>query len=137
MKKLLILLFSLLISFNSYAGSLDGIGLDCGTEEEYYNKNMYIWFENNLLHVPMINEYEIIWSEPYPYRAGTKFISFADIPMDVPYSVNWWRLKSVSRETLKITGFNPPRTCIILNSKQQIIDVLNQIIDDAKSTNKI
>ena len=36
-----------------------------------------------------------------------------------------------------MTGINPNRTCKILNSKQQIIDDLNQIIDAAKSTNKI
>ena len=133
MKKLLVLLFSIMISFNSFAGSLDGKGLKC--VHEYMNSIKFIWFEKNLYYFPDIEGYEIVWFEGYRYiEDGTSYIKLY-VP---PYSsLGWWAHKRIDRTTLRMKSLNSYYQCYVLNSKQQIIDALNKKIDAAKSANKI
>ena len=148
MKKLLILLFSILISFNSYADSLGGKGLLCKVDSDFaesfpsYDKTpKFVWFEDGRYKIPIINGYKIEWSPPYLYLIeGTKYIKFLE-PDTGPSRFVWWKNMLLDRETLildrnEIT-FLSFHQCYVLDSKQQIFDTLNKVIEDAKKTNKI
>jgi len=76
MKKLL-LLFSLLISFNSYGGSLDEKGLKCELESGSFAMNpIYIWFENGKYIIPYIEGSIISWKGYRYLESGTSHIYF-------------------------------------------------------------
>jgi hypothetical protein len=140
MKKLLILLFSILISFNSYAGSLDDKGLRCEPRGVNDERPMFIWFEDNLYSVPEIVGYEILWFAPYSIDfIGTKEITFRG-PKSSGDDLGWWKTKKVNRETLNIRDIynvNFKGNCKVISSIQVIKDALNAEIDAAKSVNKI
>jgi hypothetical protein len=141
MKKLLILLFSLLIPFNSFAGSADGKGLECIHDffpDSY--KTRFVWFEQGLYKVPFIEGYTITWLGRTPYREeGTEYIKFNWTSDSEKMAVKWWRTRTLDRDTLILYDRESSSTysCNVLSSKQQVIDSLNKIIDDAKKTNKI
>jgi hypothetical protein len=139
MKKLLILLFSILISFNSFAGVLDSIGLRCDPIDQYDDRSRFIWFDNQLYSVPEIVGYQILWFAPYSIDfIGTKEIAFR-VPENQGDEIGWWKNKIVNRETLDIkdkTNNWFKGNCKVV-SLQEIKDSLNEVIDTAKNVNKI
>jgi len=139
MKKLLILLFSLLISYNSYADSLDDKGLRCEPRGVNDERPMFVWFQDNTYSVPEIVGYQIEWSGRYSVRfIGTKEIDF--LSRENPGNVGWWEHKILNRETLEIRDiekFKYKGNCKVIASIEEIKDSLNEVIDAAKSANKI
>ena len=139
MKKLLILLVSILISFSSYAEVLDDIGLRCDPKDQYDDRPRFIWFENQLYSVPEIVGYQILWFAPYSIDfIGTKEITFRG-PKSSGNDLGWWKNKIVNRETLNIRDISNNSfegNCKVV-SIQEIKDSLNEEIDAAKSVNKI
>ena len=141
MKKLLIPLFSLLISFNSYSGSINGKGLECVPTSPIDDKTpRFVWFENDFYIIPVINGYEIEWSNPYHYdENGTEYIQFLG-PDDGDHRIAWWTDMVIFRPTLIMDSKNyyfTKHQCQILKSKEPMIYSLNKVIEDAKKTNKI
>jgi hypothetical protein len=138
-KKLLILLFSILISFNSYSGSLDDKGLRCEPKGINDERPMFVWFQDNTYSVPEIVGYQIKWSGRYSVRfIGTKEIDF--LSHDDPGNLGWWEHKILNRETLQIRDVSDWKykgNCKVIVSIEEIKDSLNEEIDAAKSVNKI
>ena len=152
MKKILILLFSILISFNSYGGSADGKGLKC----KYHSGNnagdpIYIWFENGKFNIPYIKGSAIYWKGYRYSENGTDSISFdADrIVADFKYDSNTpqpFRFLSdahLDRESLFLRSKNllynrnSSVYYCVLYRKSSIISDLKKIINTASSANKI
>jgi len=137
MKKLLILLFSLLISFNSFAGSLDGKGLKCEEQEliaGHDTESIYIWFQKGEISYPLIKGYSITWwtTPGILYKEiGTNIVRFTN-----PYSKQDVEL---DRRTLRLDEVSGHGNwlCSIVYSREQIDEDLNLIIDAAKETNQI
>jgi hypothetical protein len=148
MKKLHILLFSILISFNSYADSPSGKGLWCKVDSDFAESfpswdttPRLVWFEGGRYKIPIVNGYRIEWSPPYLYiEKNTKYIKFLEPDRGTSRFV-WWKDMLLNRETLILdrneNSFVSIYQCEILDSKKQIIDILNEVIEDAKKTNKI
>mgnify|MGYP006210897929 CR=1 FL=1 len=136
MKKLLVLLFSILISFNSFAGSLDGKGLKCEEQQliaGHDAESIYIWFEKGELKYPRIEGYSITW---WTLRDGYKEIGTNIVRFTNPYS----KLEvELDRRTLRLDRLYGDENwlCSIVYSRQQIEENLNLIIDAAKDTNQI
>jgi hypothetical protein len=145
MKKLL--LFSLLISFNSYANSLDGKGLQCLVDSDfvetfpsYDTTPRLLWFEDGKYKSPILNGYRIDWSPSFQYiEEGTKYIKFFE-PGSGDKGLGWKDM-ILNRETLILDKNKDSLLsyiqCNVLDSKEEIIDILNKVIEDAKKTNKI
>ena len=68
MKKLLLLLFSLILSFNSYGGGADGKGLKCEHSSGSNLGNIYIWFDKGYYNIPYIEGEKISWKEGRKYK---------------------------------------------------------------------
>ena len=113
MKKLLLILFSLMLSFNSYGGSIDGKGL------------------------------KIIWKRFSYTEDGTRYIKFDKEKRFFPFEHPFQYLKSasVNRKNLMLLlgSFrgNSWYECSVQYSKQWIISDLRDIITSSSSTNKI
>jgi hypothetical protein len=149
MKKLLILLFSTLISFNSFAGGLDGKGLKCKNISKYATNNrpFYVWFANNESYLPVIVGETIRWWGGYRYReVGTRYVRFEDDLFNNPYrfefplSVLWYH--KLDRSNLKLPplialGIDPYWICSVMYNKQRIVSELQVIINNSSSGNKI
>ena len=76
MKKLLLILFSLILSFESFGGSIDGKGLKCEHYHGPYEKPIYMWFNDGFFEIPIIEGTTIKWKR-YTYTEwGTKYILF-------------------------------------------------------------
>ena len=140
MKKLLTLLFSILISFNSYADSLDDKGLRCEPRGVNDERPVFVWFQDNTYSVPEIVGYQIEWSGRYSVSfIGTKEIDFL-VPHTSIGNLGWWEYKILNRETLEIRDiekFKYKGNCKVIASIEEIKDSLNEEIDAAKSANKI
>ena len=148
MKKLLILLFSTLISFNSFAGSIDGKGLKCEHYHGPYGEPIYMWFEDGFFAIPKIEGSKITWKRYRYTEDGTKYIYF-NKEQSFFYTQPFLFLKEarLNRETLKLatihTYFRNGRqtgsryNCTVQYYKQWIISDLQEIIDASKGTNKI
>ena len=152
MKKLLVLLFSILISFNSYGGSADGKGLKCEYSDGIDAGNpIYIWFENSKFNIPYIKGSSIVWKGYRYSENGTDSISFdadrlvADFKNDsnAPQPFRFLSDAHLDRESLFLRSknllYNPNRSIYYcdLYSKSSIISDLKKTINAASSTNKI
>ena len=152
MKKLLLLLFSILISFNSYGGSADGKGLKC----EYHSGNnagnpIYIWFENGKFNIPYIEGSAISWKGYRYSENGTDSISFNADRLDTNFRYDSTFTRPfgflsgahLDREDLRLRSFdlwNIDDASIyycVLYQKSSIISDLKKIINTASSANKI
>ena len=103
MKKLLITLFSILISFNSFAGSIDGKGLKCVHEFSFETPpTLYVWFENNNYIIPYLEGYSIVWTQPSKYREDPNYITFNDENWNGDLYLFNWLSKRVYRSTLNM-----------------------------------
>ena len=136
MKKLHVLLFSILIAFKSFGGGLDGIGLACNpTTKNNNTKTHYIWFEKDFMKLIKIEGYEINWAVPaWSYREnGTN-----EIQLERPYTVNFksWKNK-IDRKTLIMKNANYEWNCSITYTKEELENIMYQVIDDAQNINKI
>ena len=152
MKKLLALLFSTLISVNSYGGSADGKGLKCkyGGGIDAGNP-IYIWFENGKFNIPYIKGSAIYWKGYRYSENGTDSISFdadsvvADFKYDsnTPQPFRFLSDAHLDRESLFLRSknllYNQNRSVYYcdLYSKSSIISDLKKTINTASSTNKI
>jgi len=139
MKKLLILLFSILISNNSFAGSADGKGLECIHKSPDDFPSQFIWFDKDSYIIPFIRGYKLDWTPAHPYiEEGAKYIKFIEVT-DGMYDLIWWGSKTLNRDTLLLTSGVSSQTwqCNIFNSKQQLTESLFDEIRAAKKTNKI
>ena len=148
MKKILILLFSILISVNSYGGSLDGKGLRC--EHTYGNKNagktIYMWFEDGYFQIPYIEGSRISWVWFRYTEDGTKYIRFDKDDYDNKFNQQpWYFLKhsDVNRETLMLSTFVPAvygnavYKCSVQSNKSWIISDFQKTINTSSGANKI
>ena len=150
MKKLLILLFSILISFNSYGGSPDGRGLKCErySGEYYPGETIYMWFEDGFFGIPKIEGSKIIWKRYTYTEEGTKYIYFnKEQRFFNTYPFLFLKGARLNRETLKLATIytflrNGRQTgtrykCTLQYYKQWIISDLQEIINASTSSNKI
>ena len=144
MKKLLILLFSILISFNSYGGSVDGKGLKC---EQYHGPyrggTIYMWFEDGYSEIPIIEGTIITWKR-YRYNEwGTKNIRFDIVGIyKLGYPFTYLSDAQVDREHLILKPIRDSwektkYRCSIQYYKQWIISDLQEIINDSNNANQI
>ena len=155
MKKLLLLLFSILISFNSYGGSADGKGLKC----EYHSGNnagnpIYIWFENGKFNIPYIEGSAISWKGYRYSENGTHSISFNADRLDIHFKYDSTFTRPfgflsgahLDREDLRLQtthtyivngNQNGSRYRCVLYRKSSIISDLKKIINTTSSTNQI
>ena len=152
MKKILIFLFSILISLNSYGGSADGKGLKC----EYFaginvGNPIYIWFENGKFNIPYIKGSAISWKGYRYSENGTDSISFNADRLDTNFRYDstftrpfgFLSEAHLDREDLRLRSFdlwNIDDASIyycVLYQKSSIISDLKKIINTASSTNKI
>jgi hypothetical protein len=136
MKKLLILLFSILISFNSFAGGIEGKGLVCEGQSTYtVMEPKFYWFENGKINPVRIEGYDFFWDNTLiEYKEeGTQKILFWD---NINSSTS---LISIDRVTLvlKLNTASPNMFCSPVSSKEEMNLQIQKIIDSAKKTNKI
>lgn len=156
MKKLLIILFTFLISTNSYGGSADGKGLKCQLQSGRFAMNpIYIWFENGKFNIPYIKGSSISWKGYRYSESGSKYIYFDTDKFDTFFKYDVMTLApfrflagaELDRSTLRLrssTTFivNGRQTgarynCALLNYKWSIISELQEKIRNDSSTNKI
>jgi len=149
MKKLLLLLFSLILSINSFAGGLDGKGLKCKNISQYASNDrpFYVWFANHESYVPVIDGETIRWWGGYRYReVGTRYVRFEEELYNNPYrfefplSVLWYH--KLDRSNLKLPplfdlGNDPYWICSVMYNKDTITSELERIISFSSGTNKI
>ena len=155
MKKLLILLFSILISFNSYGGSADGKGLKC----KYHSGNnagdpIYIWFEKGKYKIPYIEGSTISWKGYRYLERGTSYIYFNADKFDTFFKWDVLTLRpfgflegaELDRSSLRLKTSNTyivngkqtgSRYRCVLYRKSSIISDLKKIINTTSSTNQI
>ena len=152
MKKLLALLFSTLISVNSYGGSADGKGLKCEYNSGINAGNpIYIWFENGKFNIPYIEGSAISWKGYRYSENGTDSISFdadsvvADFKYDsnTPQPFRFLSDAHLDRESLflrtknSLCNRNSSSYFCDLYTQSSIISDLKKIINTASSANKI
>jgi hypothetical protein len=148
MKKLFILLFSLLISFNSYGGTLDGKGLKCehSSGNGHAGKTIYMWFEDGYFQIPYIEGSRISWQSFRYTEDGSKYIRFDKDDYHYKFKEQpWYFLKrsDVNRETLMLSTLAPTvygnavYKCSVQSYKSWIISDLQEKINTSLSTNKI
>ena len=135
MKKLHVLLFSILIAFKSFGGGLDGIGLVCDPSNNK-ETSYYIWFEKDFMKLIEIEGYKINWAvNEYSYNEnGTN-----EIQLERPFTVNGydkWQNK-IDRETLIMENKGYLWQCSVAYSKEELDKIIYQVIDNAQSINKI
>ena len=143
MKKLLLILFSLMLSFNSYGGSIDGKGLKCEDVSGRNSQPIYMWFSDGFFQIPTIQGSKIIWKRFLYTEDGTRYIQFDKEKRFFPFEHPFQYLKSasVNRKNLMLLlgSFrgNSWYECSVQYSKQWIISDLRDIITSNSSTNKI
>ena len=153
MKKLPLLLFSLILSINSFAGGLDGKGLKCKCPSEYCDnpRPFYVWFQDNKSHVPVIVGDSLRWWGGYRYtEEGTRYVDLhSDLynnpyRFDFPVSVLWYN--ELDRVNLTLgswflsnTSLNlgPSWYCSVIYNEDTITSELQRIINSSSGANKI
>jgi len=149
MKKILLLLFSLILPINSYAGGLDGKGLKCENISKYASnpRPFYVWFQNNQSYVPVIDGETIRWWGGYRYReVGTRYVRFEEEldyhphKFEFPISVLWYH--KLDRSNLKLPalinlGHDPYWICSVMYDQDTITSELERIISFSSVTNQI
>ena len=143
LKKLLLLLFSLLLSFNSFGGSVDGKGLRCEIYPQYSGETIYMWFEDGFFAIPEIEGSKISWTRYTYTESGTKKIYFnKESRFFSGYPYDYLKDAELDRETLLLkpswdSWELSKYKCSVLFFKESIIIDLQRKINDAKSTNQI
>jgi hypothetical protein len=135
MKKLLIPLFSLLISFNSIAGGIEKKGLVCEPTVNANVESFYFWFQNGKVKPIEIEGYGINWDNPEDsyIEDGTNIIKLRH-----SYMSKNWRLR-INRQSLIMSNNHNSLEwqCAVVSSKEEMTYLLNLVIDAAKKINKI